>query len=397
MSDLLIRNARPMAQAPADILIRDGKIAAIGPGLVAEGVAVLDADNAIVIPALVETHTHLDKTTWGMPWYEGRKGGVLQNLIDNERDNRLEIGIDPFRQPMRHAIQLVANGTSHIRSHADIDTAHGLKMFEGIVQTREALAGLVDIQIVAFPQSGLLVRPGTYELLDEALAQGADVVGGLDPSGIDADPKGHLDAIFRLAEKHGKPIDIHLHEMGDLGARTIEMILDRTEALSMKGMVGISHAFALGSVPESRVAELFARLVEWDVPLFTTGHPSATVPHLQSVRAAGIRIGMGCDGIRDMWGPWGQPCMMHRARIVGMKNKMRRDDELELLLDTASTGGAAAIGVMGHVLEVGAVADLTAVAGETLAHAVVEEAPRPFVVKGGRVVARAGKAVVELP
>lgn len=397
MYDLLIRNARPMGADPADIEIRSGRITAIGPDLVAVGLPVEDAKGAIVIPALVDAHTHLDKTTWGMPWYKGRTGGSLQDLIDNERNERNRIGLDVHRQSMRHAVQLAANGTSHIRSHVDIDTDHGLTLLEGKLATREALAGIVDIQIVAFPQSGLLVRPGTYELMDQALRAGADIVGGLDPSGIDADPKGHLDAIFKLAETHGKPIDIHLHESGDLGARTIEMILERTAALGMRGQVGISHAFALGSVPESRVAALFAQLLEWDVALFTTGHPSATVPSLQAVRAAGLRIGMGCDGIRDTWGPWGQPCMMHRARIVGMKNRMRRDDELELLLDTASTGGAAAIGVMDHRLEVGAQADLTALLGETLAHAVVEEGPRPFVVKAGQVIARAGQAIKEMP
>jgi cytosine deaminase len=108
-------------------------------------------------------------------------------------------------------------------------------------------------------------------------------------------------------------------------------------------------------------------------------------------------VGIGCDGIRDTWGPWGQPDMMHRARIVGMKNRMRRDDELEMVLDTASGAGAAAIGVAGHAIAVGAAADITLVAGETLAHAVVEEAPRPLVVKGGRVAARAGLAAVDMP
>lgn len=107
------------------------------------------------------------------------------------------------------------------------------------------------------------------------------------------------------------------------------------------------------------------------------------------MRAAGIKVGLGCDGIRDTWGPWGQPDMLHRARIVGMKNRMRRDDELELLLDAASRGGAEVMGMDAQGLALGAVADLTLVAGETLAHAVVE-APRPLVVKGGRVVARGG-------
>ncbi|MGY6411042.1 MAG: amidohydrolase family protein [Alkalilacustris sp.] len=397
MSDLLIRNARPMGQAPTDIEIRAGRIVAMGAGLAAPGLPVEEAGGAIVIPGLVDAHTHLDKTTWGMAWYTGRKGGSLRDLIDNERKDRTRIGLDVHRQSMRHAVQLIANGASHIRSHVDVDTDHGLSLLEGKLATRAALVGLVDIQIVAFPQSGLLVRPGTLELMDAALAQGADIVGGLDPSAIDRDPKGHLDAIFGLAERHGKPIDIHLHEPGELGAFALELILERTEALGMAGQVGVSHAFCLGMPDPVRVGALMEAVARLDVAIFSTGHPSATVPSLQALRAAGIRVGIGCDGIRDTWGPWGQPDMLHRARIVGMKNRMRRDDELEMVLDTASGGGAAAIGVAGHAVAVGAVADLTLVAGETLAHAVVEEAPRPLVVKGGRVAARAGRAVVDMP
>ena len=397
MSDLLLTNVRPMGGVATDILIRKGVISEIGPGLSAAGVAVEDGAGALVIPGLVDAHTHLDKTTWGMPWYGGRKGGVLQNLIDNERNERIPLGLDVHRQSMRHAVGLIANGTSHIRSHVDVDTDHGLTLLEGKVRTREALAGLIDIQIVAFPQSGLMVRPGTYELLDAALSAGADIVGGLDPSSMDRDPKGSLDAVFALAEKHGKPVDIHLHEPGELGAFTMEMILDRTAALGMQGLVGVSHAFHLAMVPEARISALMERIAALDVSIYSTGHPSANVPSLARMRAAGIRVGIGCDGIRDTWGPWGEPDMMHRARIVGMKNGFRRDDELELLLDTASGAGAASIGVPDRSVSVGAVADLTLLAGETLAHAVVLDEPRPLVVHGGKVAARAGKAVVEAP
>lgn len=390
MPDLLIRNTRPMGRDAQDILIRDGHIAAIGTGLAADGAVVEDGGGAIAIPTLVDAHTHLDKTTWGMPWYAGRKGGDLQALIDNERNERRAIGLDVHRQSMRHAIQLVENGAGHIRSHVDVDTDHGLTLLEGKLRTRDTLKDAVDIQIVAFPQSGLMVRPGTYELLDEALALGADVVGGLDPSSMDRDPKGSLDAIFRLAEKHGKPIDIHLHEYGELGAFTLEEIIARTEALAMQGRVGVSHCFCLGMPDPLRVGPLMERVARADIRIFTTGHPSAEVPSLQAMRAAGIKVGLGCDGIRDTWGPWGQPDMLHRARIVGMKNRMRRDDELELLLDCASRGGADAMGLEAPGLLPGAPGDLTLVAGETLAHAVVEELPRPLVVKRGRVVARDG-------
>ena len=395
MTDLLIRNIRPMAGATTDLLIRAGRIAAIGANLVAEGVAVEDGQGAIAIPALVDAHTHLDKTTWGMGWYAGRKGGDLQALIDNERNERIPLGLDVHRQSMRHALHLIANGTGHIRSHVDVDHDHKLILLEGKLRTRQALQGAVDIQIVAFPQSGLMIRPGVYDLLDQALAMGADVVGGLDPSSMDRDPKASLDAIFGLAEKHGKPIDIHLHEYGELGAFTLEEIIARTRAHGMQGKVGVSHCFCLGMPDPRRVGPLMAAVAREDIRIFTTGHPSAEVPSLQDMRAAGIKVGMGCDGIRDTWGPWGQPDMLHRARIVGMKNRMRRDDELELLLDTASRGGADAMGVEALGLVVGAIADLTLVAGETLAHAVVEEFPRPLVVKGGRVVARGG--AVTLP
>ena len=101
---------------------------------------------------------------------------------------------------------------------------------------------------VAFPQSGLLLRPGTLELLETALRNGADIVGGLDPSGIDRDPKGHLDAVFGLCQRHGKPLDIHLHEPGELGAFAMELIIERTLALGMQGKVVVSHAFCLGDV-----------------------------------------------------------------------------------------------------------------------------------------------------
>lgn len=390
MPDLLIRNVRPMGQAGQDILIRDGHIAVIGTGLAADGAMIEDGKGAIAIPTLVDAHTHLDKTTWGMPWYAGRKGGDLQALIDNERNERRAIGLDVHRQSMRHAIRLVENGAGHIRSHVDVDTDHGLTLLEGKLRTRDALKDAVDIQIVAFPQSGLMVRPGTHELLDEALAMGADVVGGLDPSSMDRDPKGSLDAVFGLAEKHGKPIDIHLHEYGELGAFTLEMIIARSEALGMQGRVGVSHCFCLGMPDPLRVGPLMERVARADIRIFTTGHPSAEVPSLQAMRAAGIKVGLGCDGIRDTWGPWGQPDMLHRARIVGMKNRMRRDDELELLLDCASRGGAEAMGLEAPGLVPGAPGDLTLVAGETLAHAVVEELPRPLVVKRGRVVARDG-------
>jgi cytosine deaminase len=397
MNDLLLRNIRPMAGERCDMLIRDGKIAGFGQFEAEAGMAVEDGEGAIVAPGLIDAHTHLDKTTWGMPWHVNNRAAILRERIDFERDNRLEIGIDPHRQSMRHAIGLAAHGGTHIRSHVDIDPTHGLSMVEGVWETREKLKDIIDIEIVAFPQSGLMVMPGKKDLLDEALRQGCEVLGGIDPCGIDRDPKGQLDILFALATKHGVPIDIHLHETGDLGAFTMELIFERIRAHGMQGKVAISHAFALGMNDYLRVGQLIEQIALLDVAILTTGAPSATVPSIRRLKEAGVRIGGGCDGIRDTWGPWGQPDMLDRARIIGMKNGVRSDDDLEHLLHIVSQGGADVMGLKNYGLTVGCNADFTLLTGETLAHAVVDVAPRPLVVKNGRVSARNGVAVVEMP
>ncbi len=397
MTDLLIRNLRPMGAPATDLLIRGGRIAEIASGITAPGIATEDAGGAIATPGLVEAHTHLDKTVMGMGWYENAVGTDLRSMINNERRARRELGLDPARQSMRHALALVGNGTTHIRSHVDVDTDNGLSVLEGVLKTRDTLRGVVEIEIVAFPQSGLMIRPGTLELLDEAMAMGADLVGGLDPCGIDRDPKGHLDAIFALADKHGRGIDIHLHEPGDMGAFSLELILERTAALGMKGKVAVSHAFCLGMPDWNRVEVLLAELAEQDVAILTTGAPSREVPNLKRVRGAGLRMGAGCDGVLDTWNPWNRPDMLDRARIVAQKNNLRADADLALALDLVTTGGAAVMGVMDHRLAVGNPADLALLPGRTLAEAVAMGGPVQLTVKGGRVTGRGGKPVMEAP
>ncbi len=397
MHDLLLRNVRPMAGESCDVLIKDGKIAGFGTFEAEPGMAVEDGGGAIVVPGLIDAHTHLDKTTWGMPWHVNNRAAILRERIDFERESRLEIGIDPHRQSMRHAIGLAANGGTHIRSHVDIDPTHGLSLVEGVWETREKLKGIIDIEIVAFPQSGVMVMPGTVELLDEALRQGCEVLGGIDPCGIDRDPKGQLDILFALAVKHGVPIDIHLHEAADLGAFTMELIFERIRANGMEGKVAISHAFALGMNDYLRVGKLIDEIARLDVAILTTGAPSANVPSIMRLKDAGVRVGGGCDGIRDTWGPWGQPDMLDRAKVIGMKNGLRSDIELAHVLHVVSQGGADVMRLEGYGLQVGCNADLTLLAGETLAHAVVDIAPRPLVLKAGQVTARQGKALVEMP
>ncbi|RAP61958.1 cytosine deaminase [Achromobacter sp. HZ01] len=391
MTDLLLKNVRA-GRDPVDVLVRGGRIRKIGPALEAEpGMALEDGGGALLLPGLIEGHTHLDKTTWGSPWYVNQVGPALTDRIHNERQWRASTGHDAASHARALALAFLREGATRIRTHVDVDTDAGLRHLDGVHATRQELADRVEIQTVAFPQSGLLVRPGTAELLDRALANGADVLGGLDPSAIDRDPARSLDVLFGLADKHGKPVDIHLHEPGELGAFTLELILDRTQALGMNGKVVISHAFCLGGVDAKRLEGLLGRLAALDVALLTTAPPSRPVPSLRACRDAGVALFGGNDGIRDTWTPYGSPDMLARAMLIGLRNDLRRDDEVEWAFDCVTAAAARACGFADYGLAPGARADLVLVDASCVAEAVAQRAPRRLVVSRGAVVARDGR------
>jgi cytosine/adenosine deaminase-related metal-dependent hydrolase len=393
---LLLTNVRPWGAAPADVLIVDGRIAQVSPHVAGTDTApeVLDGDGRLLLPGLIDGHAHIDKTLWGQPWHPHQAGPLLSDKIENERRVRREQRLDPAEQSARIAREGIRHGTTHIRTHVDVDTETGLANLDGVLATRETLRGAIDIQVVAFPQSGLLIRAGTLELLEEALRRGAEVVGGLDPAGIDRDPAGQLDAIFALAERYGVEVDIHLHDPGELGAFQVELIADRTRALGMQGRVAISHAFCLGQVEEARYRGLEALLVELDIAIMTHGPGNRLFPPILRLAEAGVRLFSGNDGIRDAWGPFGNGDMLERAWLLSYRSNFRRDEEVEVALRMCTYGGAGVLRADRYGLEPGCRADLVVVDGETPTMAVMDRRPRALVLKGGRLVARQGQVLV---
>ena len=264
------------------------------------------------------------------------------------------------------------------------------------MKTREDYADIMDIELVAFPQSGLLRRPGTLELMHEAMKAGCEIVGGLDPCAIDRDPKGHLDAIFGLCQTYGRPLDIHLHEPGEMGLFSLDLIIERTRALGMKGKVTVSHAFCLGTAPEL-VDPVIPQLAELDIAIMTTAPARNTAPAVKKLLDAGIRVCSGSDGIRDTWGPYGNADMVERAMFIGLRNNFRRDDEVELGLHVCTTGGAQVMEIADYGLTEGKIADLVIMPGQSLTDIVVTRSPKRRVIKRGKIVARDGVSVRTAP
>ncbi len=376
-----------MGGTPVDVHIADGRIAQLVPTM-HEGLA------PILLPGLVEGHCHLDKTLWGRPWWRNEVGPLLRHRIENEKAVRKSLGMDATREGRALCLAHLAAGTTRLRSHVDIDEESRLGHVEKLLELRKSLDGVMEIQLVAFPQSGILRTPGAEEWLDEALRMGCDVVGGLDPSMIDRDPVRHLDIVFRLAERHGKPVDIHLHEPHELGAFSMELIAERTRAIGAQGRVTISHGFALGDVPAPRADALLTMLAEAGVAVCTSAPPSRATPPLRRARELGVTLFAGNDNIRDTWNPYNAPDMLARAAMVGLKYELRRDEEVEWALAAVTTEAAKGCGFAGYGLEVGAQADLVVVEAESVAEAVVIRKPAKLVISQGREVARDGAVLI---
>ena len=177
----------------------------------------------------------------------------------------------------------------------------------------------------------------------------------------------------------------------------MELIVERTKALGLQGKVTISHAFCLGMTDQDYVAALIDALAEARIHILTTAPASRPAPAVKRLVEAGIVVAAGSDGVRDTWGPYNNPDMLERAFLVGLRNNLRRDDEVALALDTCTYGGARMMGLEDYGLQPGNRADLVLLDGETLAEAVVSRRPRKVVLKGGKVIARDGIALAEAP
>jgi cytosine/creatinine deaminase len=283
-----------------------------------------------------------------------------------------------------------------VRSHAQVDPDSGLERLEGVLAAREHHAGRARVEVVAFPQAGVVRAPGTGDLLEQALLAGADLVGGIDPCSFDRDPVRQLDLVFGLAERHHVGIDLHLHEPGELGAFTIELICQRVRGASMEGRVTISHAFALSGVEPATRDRLVELLSEHDVAVTTVAPGNREPLPMVAMRDAGVRLGLGQDGIRDYWSPYGNGDMLDRAWMLAHRSGYRDDVLVEACVEIATLGGRSVIDGAtptgpGRGIDIGDPADLVVVPGDTVTAAVMDRLPRSLVVRAGRVVARDGE------
>jgi len=393
-TDTLFRNARLADGRTVDIAVGGGQIVAVGStpqGQVGAGKA-HDLGGRLVLPGFVDGHIHLDKGFIGDAWKPHRpctSGFSVHERVQFEKE-ALATAASIATRAAAMIDLCVIKGTTQMRSHVDIDAGIGLSHLEQVLAARDTHRDKVSVQIVAFPQSGILSSPGTADLLDAAVRAGADLVGGLDPAGYDGDIDGHLEVVFGVAGRHGVGIDIHLHDGGLLGVFEIENIARRTRALGLDGKVTISHAYALGEVSRDIVQRTANLLAEAGVAILTNAPGAHAFPPVLLLREAGVNVFAGNDNIRDSWWPYGDGDLLERAMIVGYRSGFNTDAQLATALDMVTVHAARALGLADYGLAEGSAADFVVLDAQHVQEAVVAR-PRPRdVYKNGKLVASNG-------
>ncbi|AYG61761.1 amidohydrolase family protein [Rhizobium jaguaris] len=395
-TETLFTNAKLADGTLNDLVVSAGRIAAIKPaGSGGNAATMIDIAGALLAPSFVEGHTHLDTSFYGDKWIPHKpctKGFDVHERVALQTENMAAAA--PMDERARNQLNLcISNGSLQMRSHVMVDGSVGLTSLETILKVREEYKDIIDIQLVAFPQSGILKSPGTADLMDEAIAMGADLVGGLDPLSFDRDIKGHLDVVFGIAERRGVDVDIHLHDAGTLGAMTIEEICARTTALGMQGHVAVSHAYGLGDLTPDAAKKIAALIAKSGVSIMTNAPGNHNFPPVALLRTAGVTVFSGSDNIRDSWWPFGDGDMLRRAEIIAYRSGFYTDADLSAAFDLVTSAGAKALRLEGHGIVVGAKADFVTLAAEHLPEAVVAFPKPRRVFKEGRLVAENGAVV----
>jgi cytosine/adenosine deaminase-related metal-dependent hydrolase len=395
---MIITSVRPWGGPLTTMRLEGGRIAAIGPDVEGPpgGSPSVDGRGRLAIPAFSDVHVHLDSTRLGLPFRpHSTKAPGLWNQVMNDRDHWREAEASVSERATTTLGLGIAHGATRVRAYAQVDADCRLERFEGVAEARETHRERADVEIMAFPQAGLLIEPGVPALMDAALAAGADVMGGLDPCAMDADPVEHLDIVFGLAEKHGVPIDIHLHEPGELGLFSLHLVLERVRALGLVGRVTVSHAFCLGSGLPGVEAAL-EEIAALDVRLATVAPAGRGALPVTRISELGIRLGLGQDGQRDYWSPYGNGDMLDRTWQLAFTQGFRLDELVEHAVAVATVGGASLMDLGVEPLRglsdrpglaIGDPGDLVLLAGDTVTAAVMDRSPDRTVVRGGVVVA----------
>lgn len=380
----LFYNGRDGSGAPLALEVRGACFTRLAPTIApAAGTRRIDLEGRTVLPGFVDGHIHLDKAFVGDRWHPHQPASGLRERLAIEK--RELAHAPPVAERAAALLALAAShGTVAMRSHVDVDATTGLDNLHQVMDVRAAWRDEIDIQLVAFPQAGVVSCPGTAELLEAAARDGVDVIGGIDPSTLDGAADAQLDIVFDIAARHGVGLDIHLHEPGAIGIAQLKRIAQRTAAAGLVGKVAVSHAYCLGEVDHVALDRVALKLLRADIAIMTNAPGDRPFPPIMRLLEAGVRVFAGNDNIRDAWWPFGNADLLQRAMLIAYRAGLYTDTALGQALAMVTTSAAQVIGLRDYGLAVGKHATFVAVRALNAAEAVASVPHDRLIVRRGR-------------
>ncbi|KAA0594749.1 cytosine deaminase [Azospirillum lipoferum] len=413
MFDLILRRATlPDGRSGIDIGIRGGQITAVEANLVGEAAAEIDATGRLVSPPFVDAHFHMDSTlSYGLP--RVNQSGTLLEGIALWGELKPQLVQDAIiERALAYCDWAVGRGLLAIRSHVDICDPR-LLATEALLDVKKRVAPYLDLQLVAFPQDGVLRAPGAKELLIRALDMGVDVVGGIPHfERTMADGAASVRLLCETAAERGLLVDMHCDESDDPLSRHVETLAYETQRLGLHGRVTGSHLTSMHSMDNYYVSKLIPLMAEARLgvianPLINivlqgrhdTYPKRRGMTRVPELMAAGLTVAFGHDCVMDPWYPLGSGDMLEVAHMGLHVGQMTGQDGIKAAFDAVTINPARLLHLDGYGLEPGCNADLVVLQAGSAVEAIRTRAARLFVLRRGRIVSRCEpvQAKLDLP
>jgi cytosine/creatinine deaminase len=410
--NLVIRNARVRGQEQlVDIALDGDKISAVTPNLPARGQKEIDAAGSLVLPGLFNLHYHADKSLLG-EIMRPNVSGTLPEAI--EITNEFKRKYDPAEvagRAVRTIEQGVKNGTTFFRLFCDVGTIGGLAAARGLLLAREKTRQYCRIQVVAFPQEGIVRDPGAAELMEEAIKEGCDVVGGLPwYEYTDEEARQHIDICFAMAKKHDLDIHMLVDDTDDANSRSLEYLALKTMREGFNGRVAASHCGAMAGYNDVYAAKVIDMVASAGVTISVNAHINLVcsarldreprrrgTARVKELLARGVNVVTSQDDVNDPYYPFGKPDPLECASTIAHVAQLTLPHELEQVIDMITVNAARAARVADYGIAPGMRADLVVVGAPSAHEALRLQPPRPHVLKDGREVARSTMTQELLP
>jgi len=401
--DLIIREGRLRgSEGFSDVGVENGRIVAIAPKIAARAEREIPADGRLVTASFVNPHMHLDKCMVRdlMP---ANSTFSFDEAIERTWAFKRDSAIDDIRKrAVGVAEQAVANGTTCMRVFADVDTIGGLKPVQAMLAVREEVKDILDVQVVAFPQEGIIRNAGSEELLRQAMEAGADVVGGLAwYEHSDDDCRRHIDICFELAKKFGRGIHMLLDNAATPTLRTMEMLALKTIRDPIAGHVAASHCESIAFYDDEHAARVVALVKQAKMSIVSNAHISLAftgvvtgrepatrnITRVRELLRAGVNVASGQDDVNDPYYPFGRCDQLEVGWMMAHAAQLVFPRDIETAYDMITANAAHVMSIADYGLAAGRRADLVVLDAPNVKEAFRLQADRVWVVRKGRVVA----------